>query len=121
LEFDGKLLSKPKDQQDLLNQLEPMRGKTHRLFSAAVIYEDLEPVWRSVKYARMQMRELSDDYLYDYVTRNWNEVRWCVGGYQIEAEGARLFVDVAGDYFTVLGMPLLDVLSYLSQRGAIPG
>lgn len=121
LEFEGRLISKVPTAEDLLKLLISMRGNTHRLTSAAVIFEDAKPVWRSVKSVRMTMRTPSEAYLKDYVDRNWEEVRWCVGGYQLEGEGARLFADVSGDYFTVLGMPLLDVLSYLSQRGIIPG
>jgi septum formation protein len=89
------------------------------LHSAAVIFEDGKPVWRAIKEAKLIMRDFSDDYLNDYVERNWDTVQHCVGGYQLEGEGARLFAQITGDYFTVLGIPLLDVLNYLSLKGAI--
>ena len=121
LEFEGRVFSKPESADDLKSQLMEMRGKTHQLHAAAVIYEDAAPVWRSVKTVRLSMRDFSQTFLDGYVARNWDQVRHAVGGYQIEAEGTRLFHQISGDYFAILGMPLLDVLSYLSARGAIDG
>lgn len=121
LEYRGTILSKPVDEDDCLNQLKILRGDRHSLLSAAVIYEDHAPVWRHVGVVRLRMREVSDHYLEDYVARNWNSVRHSVGGYKIEEEGVRLFHGIEGDHFTVLGMPLLQVLSYLTLRGTIPG
>lgn len=121
LEFDREILSKPTSPDDAIAQLTKMSGKQHKLLSAAVIYEDAKPVWRTVGQVRLTMRVLSPQYIESYVNRNWDDIRHCVGGYQLEAEGARLFARVDGDYFTVLGMPLLDVLGYLTMSGAVDG
>ena len=121
LDHGGALMSKPSTPDEAKFQIGQLRGTMHSLYSAAVIFEDGKPVWRAVKEAKLIMRNFTDDYLNDYVDRNWDDIRFCVGGYQLEAEGARLFAQVTGDYFTVLGIPLLDVLNYLSLKGAIPG
>lgn len=121
LEVGGAILSKPVTAEDAIAQLSLMSGKQHKLLSAVVIYEDAKPVWRTVGQVRLTVRTLSPDYIESYVARNWEDICHCVGGYQIEAEGARLFARVDGDYFTVLGMPLLDVLGYLTMSGAIDG
>ena len=121
LEFGREILSKPTSPDDAVAQLSRMSGKQHKLLSAAVLYEDAKPVWRTVGQVRLTMRTLSPSYIDSYVERNWEGIRHCVGGYQLEAEGARLFARVDGDYFTVLGMPLLDVLGYLTLSGAIDG
>ena len=115
------VLSKPRNPDDAVAQLTRLRGGQHRLLSAAVIVEDGRPVWRHMGEVRMVMRDLSDAYIADYVARNWESVRHCVGAYRLEAEGARLFERVEGDYFCVLGLPLLPVLGYLTQRGEIAG
>ncbi len=121
LDLKGQVFSKPGSPQEAIDQLSQLRGGTHSLHSAAVIFEDGKPVWRSVQESKLTMRSFSDAYLHAYVERNWDDIRYCVGGYQLEAEGARLFARISGDYFTVLGIPLLDVLNYLSLKGAIDG
>jgi septum formation protein len=120
LDFDGTVMSKPADPSECLAQLTALRGKTHRLLSAAVIYKDGEPLWRHVGVVRLTMREFSDDYLSDYVVRNWESVRWSVGGYKLEEEGVRLMSRIEGDYFNVLGLPMIELLNYLTVRGALP-
>lgn len=115
------MLSKPKTPDDALVQLKSLRGETHQLLSAAVIYAEGKPQWRHVGQTRLFMRDVSDAYLTDYVDRNWDSIRHAVGAYKLEEEGARLFSRIEGDYFNVLGMPLLELLSYLSLRGTIAG
>lgn len=121
LAFDRTILSKPTSAEEARDQLRQMRGKTHQLLSAAVIYGEGKPQWRHVGIVRLHMRDVSDAYLESYVARNWDSIRHAVGGYKLEEEGARLFHRVDGDYFNVLGLPLLEVLSYLTLRGAIDG
>ena len=119
LDFEGTLLSKPETPEGALDQLREMRGKRHKLLSAAVICRDGRPEWRHVGQVRLTMRDASDTYLQDYVARNWDSIRHSVGAYKLEEEGVRLFTAIDGDYFTVLGMPLLELLNFLMLRGAI--
>ena len=120
LEHRGAILSKPVSPEDALRQLKALRGDRHTLLSAAVICENGKPIWRNVGVVRLRMHDASDSYLDDYVARNWDSIRHSVGAYKLEEEGVRLFSRVDGDYFTVLGLPLLEVLSYLALRGDLP-
>lgn len=119
LDLDGKVLSKPTSSAAAIEQLHGLRGKTHKLFSAVVIYENAKPIWRHVGRVDLEMRDLSDGYIENYVDRNWQSIRHSVGSYKLEEEGARLFSRIGGDYFVVLGLPLLELLSYLSKRGIL--
>jgi septum formation protein len=99
--------------------LQHLRGRTHRLTSAIVAYEGAQPVWRHTAEARLTMIQVSDAYLEDYLTRNWDSIRHSVGCYKIEEEGVRLFSAIAGDHFTILGLPLLPLLAWMGTRGMI--
>ncbi len=121
LEFQGTVLSKPETVDQACAQIQMLRGKQHRLLSAVVVYKDREPQWRYVGQVRLLMREISDAYVTDYVDRNWPGIGDSVGGYKLEEEGARLFSRIEGDYFTVLGLPLLELIGFLTQRGVIEG
>jgi septum formation protein len=120
LSCDGRLYSKPGTPEEAREQLRSLMGRTHKLHSAAVIYQHEAPVWRHVSEARLTMGRMSDAWLDGYLARNWDSVRHSVGGYRIEEEGVRLFTQVHGDHFTILGLPLLPLLSFLSLRGTIP-
>ncbi|PSL17959.1 septum formation protein [Shimia abyssi] len=120
LDFKGEILTKPKTVDDARSQLQKLRSERHMLLSAAVIYKDGEPLWRFIGTARLFMRSFSDEFLDAYLERNWDEIQHCVGAYMLEAEGVRLFEKVDGDYFTVLGMPLVEILSYLTLQGELP-
>jgi len=119
LDHDGTALGKADSRDTLRAQMAALRGRRHSLFSAAVIAQGGEPVWRHVGQARLTMRAFSDAYLDDYLSRNWPVVSGSVGGYHIEAEGIRLFSAVDGAWPVILGMPLLEILGYLAQRGDI--
>lgn len=119
LDFQGTLLSKPETPEEALEQLRALRGKRHKLLSAAVICRDGKPEWRHVGQVRLTMREASDAFLEGYVARNWDSIRHAVGAYKLEEEGVRLFAAIDGDYFTVLGMPMLELLNFLMVRGSI--
>ena len=121
LDFDGRILSKPETPEGAFNQLWAMRGKRHVLWSAVVIFHEGKPIWRHVGQVRVYMRAVTDGYLKSYVDRNWQDIQHCVGAYQIEKEGARLFSKVEGDYFNVMGLPLLEILNFLAIRGDIDG
>lgn len=120
LALDRETFAKPETPDDARAHLRQLRGKTHKLLSAAVVYENAEPVWRHVSEARLTMHDFTDTYLDAYVQRNWDSIRHSVGGYKVEEEGIRLFTAITGDHFTILGLPLLPLLAYLRNRGMIP-
>jgi septum formation protein len=119
LDHRGTLLSKPETPEEAVTQLSALRGDTHSLLSASVICEDGQPIWRHIGQVRVRMRDASDVYVRDYVDRNWDSIRHSVGGYKIEEEGVRLMASIEGDYFSVLGMPLLQLLAFLTVRGVL--
>ncbi|MBN8633440.1 MAG: septum formation protein Maf [Rhodobacterales bacterium] len=119
LALDRETFAKPETPEDARAQLCQLRGKTHKLLSALVVYENAEPVWRFVGEARLTMHDISDAYLDDYLARNWDSIRHSVGCYKVEEEGVRLFSAITGDHFTILGLPLLPLLAWLGNRGMI--
>ena len=120
LDVGGELLSKPASQHQAIAQLTALSGAAHKLHSAAVICLDGRPIWRHVSMATLHMHPLSPGFITDYVARNWHSIQSSVGGYKIEEEGVRLFARLTGDHFTIQGLPLLPLLSYLAQRGTLP-
>jgi septum formation protein len=117
---DGTMLDKPADPADAVAQLKLLSGKKHKLFSAAVIAEQGVPVWRHIDIATLSVRMLGDQFIEQYVEAEWDNIRYCVGCYEIEGRGAQLFSAINGSQFTIMGLPLLHLLDYLRIRGILP-
>ncbi|MEM1373471.1 MAG: Maf family protein [Pseudomonadota bacterium] len=120
LSFAGAVLSKPDTRDTARRQLQALRGGRHHLHTAVTVALAGEVRFQHVTTVSMTMRSFSDAFLDGYLDRNWPEIGSCVGGYMIEAEGSRLFEKIDGDYFSVLGLPLLPLMNFLSQEGVIP-
>lgn len=117
---EGAIFSKPQDQTEAINQLKKLRGKGHQLLSAVVIFEDGIPVWRHIGRAQLMMRDFSDEFLVEYIQEMGDDILTTVGCYKLESLGVQLFSQVQGDYFTILGLPLIEVLGFLRTRGVVP-
>ncbi len=116
---EGRLFDKPADLLEAAKQLLALRGRRHELLSAAVVFEAGEPVWRHIGRAQLTMRSFSGDFLGDYLIRNGNDLLATVGCYRLEDGGAQLFSHVDGDIFTIMGLPLLELLGFLRTRGVV--
>lgn len=117
LECEGRWFDKPADRAAARAQLLDLRGKTHRLVSCAVVVRDGERMWHKIDSARLTMRTFSEAFLDDYLDRVGDDVLHSVGAYQLEGLGAQLFHRVEGDFFTILGLPLLPLLGFLRVHG----
>ena len=113
--------SKPKDRAAAGEQLRALRGRTHELNSALALVQDGKVLFDCVNTARLTMRDFSDRFLDDYLEMAGAAALGSVGGYQLEGIGIHLFERVEGDYFTILGLPLLPLLVFLRQNDFIDG
>lgn len=120
LAIEGETLDKPKDRAEARSHLTRLRGKSHELLCAAVVARGGEVIWRHIETPRLRMRQFSDAFLEDYLDRGGEALFSSVGAYQLEGFGAHLFERVEGDYFSVLGLPLLPLLAFLREQGAVP-
>lgn len=115
--FSDEILSKPTSPEGAKAQLASLQGRTHALISAVCVATDGSIDWQIQDKAELQMRPLSDAFIEEYVEQEWEKIRWSVGSYLIEDRGIGLFKAIKGDYHTVLGLPIFDLLSYLNNRG----
>ncbi len=115
----GEWLEKPGSLEGLRAQLRRLRGRDHRLVSAAVIARDGQALWRHVEVATLTVRDFSEAWLEDYVAACGAQVLSSVGGYHVEGLGVQLFTRIDGDQFVVRGLPLLAVLGWLREAGEL--
>lgn len=121
LSLDGEVFHKPVDMEAARRHLLKLSGRTHQLNSAVVLVRDGEALWRHVAVASLTMRKLEPAFIGRHLARVGNKALSSVGAYQIEGEGIQLFDKIDGDYFTIVGLPLLPVLAELRKLGAIDG
>lgn len=120
LAIDSRTFSKPRDQEDCRSQLMELRGNTHSLISGVVAARAGQILWSHFDEARLTMRSFSDTFLDTYLRQTGADCTSSVGGYKIEGLGIQLFDSVDGDHFTILGLPLLPLLSFLRHSEEIP-
>ncbi len=121
LSLGDEILHKPADMEAARRHLLKLSGKTHQLNSAVVLVRDGETLWRHVSTASLTMRELDPGYIGRYLSRVGDIALSSVGAYQLEGLGIQLFDSIEGDYFTIVGLPMLPLLAQLRQMGVIGG
>lgn len=119
LDCGGEWLDKPGSAEDAKMQLQSLRGRTHQLVSAVSVVQAGIVLWHHVSRARMTVRPFSDMFLDRYLAEMGENIFATVGGYELEGLGVQLFSRIEGDYFTILGMPLLPLLDFLRGHGVI--
>jgi nucleoside triphosphate pyrophosphatase len=120
LEVEGRWLDKPRDVNEARAQLQALNGRRHTLVSAAAIIRDGEVLWCEVERAFLTMRRMSDGFIEHYLAAMGESILTTVGAYALEGLGAQLMEKIEGDYFTILGLPLLPLLGFLREQGALP-
>ena len=119
VEVDGRRFDKPANRDNAAEHLRFFSGKAMTLHSAAALARGGQIVWVGSDFARLRVRDLSEDFIAAYLDAEWPAVSYCVGVFRIEGPGVQLFESIAGDQFTVLGMPLLQVLDALRGEGVL--
>ncbi|MCY6383168.1 Maf-like protein [Hoeflea prorocentri] len=121
LSLGDEVFHKPADMEGARRHLLKLSGRTHQLNSAVVFVQAGETVWRHVSSARLTMRPLDPGFIGRYLSRVGDKALSSVGAYQLEGEGIQLFDRIEGDYFTIIGLPMLPLLAALRERGEIDG
>lgn len=121
MSLGDRVFHKPRDRQAAEDHLRALSGKTHRLNSAVVLARNGDILWEHISHAELTMRDLSADFIHRHVLRVGDKALASVGAYQLEGEGIQLFSAINGDYFTIIGLPMLPLLQQLREMGAIDG
>ena len=121
LSLQNEMFHKPKDMEGARRQLLALSGRTHELNSALAIARDGETIWRHMDVVHMTMRKLEPGFIGRHLAQVGDKALSSVGAYQIESEGIQLFDKIDGSYFSIVGLPLLPLLSKLRELGAIDG
>ncbi len=121
LSLEGDIYHKAATMDEARRRLLKLSGQTHELNSAIVLAQDGETIWRHMSVARMTMRDLDPGFIGRHLSNVGDRALSSVGAYQFEGEGIQLFERIEGDYFTIIGLPLLPLLSELRKLGAIDG
>ena len=116
----GRLFDKPADRDEAAEHLRFFSGKPMRLTSAVALAKAGATDWQHVETAELDVRPLSDAFIANYLDAEWPDVGYCVGVFRMEGRGVQLFSSIAGDHFTILGMPLLPLLGALRTRDLVP-
>lgn len=119
LDCEGTWYDKPATDAIVAEQLTSLRGKTHKLISAVSVVRDGKELWNTIGVTQLTMRNFSDSFLYDYIDKVGRLVKGSVGAYHFEGLGIQLFEKIEGDYFTILGLPLLPLLEFLRNEGLV--
>jgi septum formation protein len=119
LDCAGTWLDKPRDSADARAQLVALRGKQHELATAVVVARNGAVLWQHVERPRLTMRRFSDRFLDDYLSAEGDDALAVVGAYRLEGLGVQLFARIEGDYFSILGLPLLPLLDFLRGHGVV--
>lgn len=119
LVLGDRVFDKPASRGEAHAQLTALAGQTHQLVNAAVVARDGVVIWRSLTTPRLKMRPLTAAFIDAYLDRAGDDAFTSVGAYKLEGLGAQLFEDVSGDFFSILGLPLLPLLAFLRQHGAL--
>ena len=119
LNLEGEAFDKPVDLDAAASHLRKLSGKSHTLETAIVIAENGEPIWRHLARPKLTVRTLSNAFIESYIEACGPALLSTVGAYQLEGMGAQIFSEIEGDYFSILGLPLLPLLDYFRVRGLL--
>lgn len=117
LSLDNEGFDKPTTRGEASERLKLFSGRQHILECAVVIAQNGAPIWRHIERPKLTMRDLSEEFIADYLDRIGDAAFESVGAYQLEGLGVQLFSTIEGDYFSILGLPILPLLKYLRERG----